>query len=148
MAHFSVRSLFGALTIAIAAALVAGCSGSQAPLTPAGGQSMIPPQVKDHCPAHGGVRATPCAVDFTYSNPGPVTVTIRLPKDKKGTLSESDNCGGASGIATVTVNPSDPTQYTVAAGAVTGYCTATFDYNGGKHNKLLGYANVNITNSI
>jgi len=147
--HFSARALFGFFAVAIAAALVAGCSGSQAGLTPtAGGQSVIPPQVKNHCPAHGGVRANPCAVDFTYSSPGPVTVTIRVPKDKKGTLTESDNCGGASGIASVTVNPSDPNQYVVAAGATTGYCTATFNYNGGKHGKLLGYANVDITNSI
>ncbi len=147
--HFSARSLFGVLAIAIAVALVSGCSGSQAGLTPAaGGQSVVAPQVKNHCPAHGGVRATPCVVDFTPSSYQPVTVTIRLPKDKKGTLSEVDNCGGASGIASVTVNPSDPTQYVVAAGAVTGYCTATFNYNGGKHNKLLGYANVAITNSI
>ena len=146
--HSSVRFLFGALAAAIAAALVAGCSGSPGSMTPAGGQSIVQPQVKNHCPAHGGVRANPCSVDFTASSYGPVTVTIRLPKDKKGTLSESDNCGGASGIASVTVNPSDAQQYVVAAGAVTGYCTATFDYNSGKHNKLLGYANVNITNSI
>ena len=147
--HSSVRFLFGALAAAIAAALVAGCSGSQGSLTPvAGGQSVVQPQVKNHCPAHGGVRANPCSVDFTASSYQPVTVTIRLPKDKKGTLSESDNCGGASGIASVTVNPSDAQQYVVAAGAVTGYCTATFDYNSFKHGKLLGYANVNITNSI
>jgi|SRR5579862_977485 len=146
--HFSARHLFGALSLAIAAALVAGCSGSQGSLTPAsGGQSMIPPQVKNHCPAHGGVRATPCTIDFTYSSYAPVTVTIRVPKDKKGTLSEADNCGGASGIASVTAT-SDPNQYTVAYGGVTGYCTATFSYNGGKHDKLLGYADVNITNSI
>jgi hypothetical protein len=86
-------------------------------------------------------------VDFTPSSYGPVTVTIRTPKSKKGTLSEQDNCGGASGIASVTAT-SDPNQYTVAAGAVTGYCTATFSYNGGKHDKQLGYANVDITNSI
>lgn len=146
-AHFSARFLLGALAAATAAALVAGCSGSQGSLTPAGGSSMVQPQVKNHCPAHGGVRATPCVVDFTPSGYEPVTVTIRVPKDKKGTLSESDNCGGASGIASVTAT-SDPNQYTVAAGATTGYCTATFDYNGGKHNKLLGHADVNITNSI
>ena len=146
--HFSARALFGVFAVAIAAALVAGCGGSQAQLTPAAGQSLISPQVKDHCPAHGGVRATPCTVDFTASSSGPVTVNVRTPKNKKGTLSESDNCGGASGMASLTVNPSDPNQYVVAAGATTGYCTATFSYNGGKHGKLLGWANVNITNSI
>jgi hypothetical protein len=145
--HFSARYLIGALAAAVAAALVAGCSGSQGSMPAVGGQSIVPPQIKNHCPGHGGVRANPCSVDFTPSSYGPVTVTIRLPKDKKGTLTESDNCGGASGIASVTVNPSDPTQYVVAAGAVTGYCTATFDYNS-KRGKLLGYANVDITNSI
>ena len=97
--HFSARYLLGALAAATAAALVAGCSGSQGSLTPAAGGSSMIPQVKNHCPAHGGVRATPCVVDFTPSGYAPVTVTIRVPKDKKGTLSESDNCGGASGIA-------------------------------------------------
>jgi hypothetical protein len=146
--HFSARSLFGVFAVAIAAALVSGCSGSQGSLPAAGGQAVIPPQIKNHCPGHGGVRANPCSADFTASSYGPVTVTIRVPKDKKGTLSESDNCGGASGIASVTANPSDPNQYVVAAGATTGYCTATFSYNSFKHGKLLGYADVNITNSI
>lgn len=147
--HFSTRYLFGALAAAIAAALVAGCSGgSQGSVTPmTGGQSLIAPQVKDHCPAHGGVRATPCTIDFTASSPGPVTVTIRTPKNKKGTLSESDNCGGASGIASVTANPSNADQYIVSAGAMTGYCTATVDFTS-KRGKVLGYANVDITNSI
>ena len=145
---YSARYLFGAIALAVTAALVAGCSGSQAPLTPAGGPSVIAPQVKDHCPAHGGVRATPCTIDFTASNYAPVTVTVRVPKDKKGTLSEFENCGGSSGIATVVANPSNPDQYIVTAGPTTGSCTATFDYNGGKHDKLLGWANVDITNSI
>lgn len=73
-----------------------------------------------------------------------MTVTVRTPKDKKGTLSESDNCGGASGIATVTQGSGD--QWTVTAGATTGSCTATFDFT--KKNKVHGWANLAITNSI
>ena len=91
-----------------AAAIIAGCSGSQ--MNPSAGQpgsamqahSPIGlPAVKNHCDAHGGVRVTPCTVTFDASNPGPFTVVTRTPKTKKGTLTELDACGGASGIATV-----------------------------------------------
>jgi hypothetical protein len=104
--------------------------------------------VKHHCTAEGGVRVTPCSVDLTVSNPGPDTVVVRTPENKKGTLAESDNCGGASGIATVTQNPSNTEEWIVTAGSTTGSCTATFTFTGGKHGKTLGSANLNITNSI
>jgi hypothetical protein len=91
------------------------------------------------------VRATPCSVSFSVSSPGPDTVTVRTPEDKKGTLSESDNCGGASGIATVTQGTGD--DWTVAAGSTTGSCTATFDYTN-KRGKVIGHADLSITNSI
>ncbi|HEV3092042.1 MAG TPA: hypothetical protein VGX91_11450 [Candidatus Cybelea sp.] len=105
------------------------------------------PDVKGGCKAHGGVRVTPCSVDFTASSTGPDTVVVRTPKNKKGTLSEQDNCGGASGIATVTQGSGD--DWTVTAGASTGSCLATFSFtNNGKHVKTIGWADLNITNSI
>ena len=105
------------------------------------------PAVKDHCTAHGGVRVDPCTVDLTASNPGPDTVSVRVPKNKKGTLGEQDNCGGASGIATVTQSTTSSADWIVTAGSMTGYCTATFSYVN-KHGKTVGYADLNITNSI
>jgi hypothetical protein len=106
--------------------------------------SPLGPAVRNHCPAHAGVRVTPCTVTFDASNPGPDNVTVRTQEDKKGTISESDNCGGASGIATVTGSGDD---WTVAAGSTTGSCTATFDFTS-KRGKVLGFANLSITNNI
>jgi hypothetical protein len=149
------RYIVSIVTVIVAAALVSGCGGSQlSPQGPAQAGSaqafhspIAMPQVKDHCPAHGGVRATPCIVDLSASAPGPDTVTIRAPKDKKGTLSESDDCGGPSGVATVTPG-SAANQWVVTAGGTTGSCTATFDYLSYKKGKVLGHADVGITNSI
>jgi hypothetical protein len=151
--NFSPRNLSFGLAAALAAAMLAGCGGSQAlgpaPVQGASSQishsPMLSPDVKGGCTAHGGVRVTPCSVDFTASSTGPDTVTARTPKDKKGTLSEGDNCGGASGIATVTQGSGD--DWTVTAGATPGSCTAVFDYKN-KHGKLIGYADLSITNSI
>jgi hypothetical protein len=137
----------------MAGALLAGCGGSQAlGPAPSGASSslvshspIINPDVKDKCTAHGGVRVTPCAVDLTASASGPDTVVVRTPENKKGVLSEGDNCGGASGIATVTQGSGD--DWTVTAGASTGSCTATFKYKN-KHGKTICYADLGITNSI
>ena len=68
------------------------------------------------------------------------TGNVRTPKNKKGTLTESDNCGGASGIATVTQGSGD--SWIVTAGAETGSCTATFDFTAGKHDKVVGWADL------
>jgi hypothetical protein len=139
------------MVAAVAAAVLAGCSGSQAvnPAAAVGGSSsvhsIVNPDVKGHCPAHGGVRVTPCSVDFTASSTGPDTVTVRTPKNKKGTLGEVDTCGGASGIATVTQGSGD--EWTVTAGATAGSCTATFSFNN-KKGKTVGWAALDITNSI
>jgi hypothetical protein len=136
---------------AVAAATLAGCSGSQAvnPAAAVGGSSsvhsIVNPDVKGHCSAHGGVRVTPCSVDFTASNYAPQTVTVRNPKSKKGTLGENDNCGGASGIATVTQGSGD--GWSVMPGATAGSCTATFSFNN-KKGKTVGWADLDITNSI
>lgn len=150
--HFSSRLVTAGFAAAVAAALLAGCGGTQA-LSPAAGGSTsyanhlpaVNPDVKGHCVAHGGVRVTPCTVDFTVSSPGPDTVSVRTPQNKKGTLGEQDNCGGASGIATVTQGTG--TDWIVTAGATTGSCTATFSYTS-KHGKVLGSAQLSITNSI
>lgn len=146
------RSLSASFAATVAVALLAGCGGSQAINPAAGGASSMSsihsgnPAVKGGCTAHGGVRVTPCTVDLTASNPGPDTVTVRVPQNKKGTLSEQDNCGGASGIATVAPGTAAG-SYTVTAGATTGSCTATFSYTN-KHGKVVGYADLSITNSI
>lgn len=145
IAYFS-RSLVGAVALGAAVA-VAGCGGSQLQSTPQTiSQAPVVPQVKDHCPAHGGVRATPCSVDFTVSSPGPDTVTVRTPERKKGTLVEQNNCGGASGIATVTQGSGD--TWIVTAGATAGSCTATFNFESGKKGKVVGHADVAITNAL
>lgn len=133
--------------------MLVGCGGSQSQLNPqpaapgafSAHTPIVIPAVKDHCTAHGGVRVTPCSVDFTTSSTGPDTVVVRTPKGKKGTLSESDNCGGASGVATVTQGSGD--DWTVTAGGTAGSCTATFDFTS-KHGKVLGYADLAITNSL
>ena len=136
-----------------AAAIIAGCSGSQ--VNPSAGQPgsamqvhspVALPAVKNHCDAHGGVRVTPCTVTFDASNYGPDTVVVRVPKTKKGTLVESDDCGGASGIATVTQGSGH--DWTISPGLTAGTCTAEFDYMNFKHNKKIGYATLSITNNL
>lgn len=136
----------------VAAAGLAGCAGSPSQVTPSGAtqlnmhSSLMNPLVKNHCPAHGGVRVNPCTLDFNASNPGPDTVTVRTPKGKKSTLSESDNCTTSSGdVATIMQGSSD--QWTVTAGTIAGSCTAEFDYLS-KHGKKLGFADLNITNAL
>jgi hypothetical protein len=67
-------------------------------------------------------------------------------KNKKGTLSEKDDCGGPSGIATVTQGSGN--AWVVTAGPTTGSCTAEFDYLSFKHGKRIGWAQLSITNSL
>ena len=136
-----------AVSAIAAGAMLAGCGGSQSqigPVAPAQGTAPIA-NVQGHCPAHGGARVNPCTLDFNASNPGPDTVTTRNPRSKKGTFTESDNCGGPSGIATVALASGD--QWTVTAGMTAGTCTAEFDYLN-PHGKKVGWAQLNITNEI
>jgi hypothetical protein len=145
--YFSARNLSLGL---VAAAMLAGCGGSQglspaAPQASAQGAHSITISPDARACHHGGVRVSPCSVDFSVSNPGPDTVTVRTPLDKKGTLSEADTCGGASGIATVTQGTSD--DWIVTAGEATGSCAATFTYTS-KRGKGIGHAVLSITNSI
>ncbi len=102
--------------------------------------------VKDHCPAHGAARVTPCNITFDASNPGPDVVTIRAPHDKKDMLMEADTCGTA-GIALIAPNPSSSDQYIVSAGSFAGTCSATFSIVN-KHGKVIGYADLNVTNNL
>lgn len=143
---FSTRRLLGAIPAAVAFALLTGCGGSQ--LSPQVPSQMSAPNVKGHCAAHGGVRVVPCSIDLTASSPGPDSVVIRTPKGHKGTVQESDNCGGPSGIATVTQDTTTANGWTVAAGSTAGSCTAEFDFMNGKHGKKIGWAQLSITNTI
>jgi hypothetical protein len=102
--------------------------------------------VKDHCPAHGGLRVTPCNITFDASNVGPDVVTLRAPGDKKDSVTELDTCGTA-GIASIVPNPSNSDQYIVSAGSLAGMCTATFTLIN-KHGKVIGYAGLNVTNNL
>ncbi|HVR45470.1 MAG TPA: hypothetical protein VMT95_02330 [Candidatus Binatia bacterium] len=141
----TIRYLLGSFAAAAAVALIAGCGGSSSPMTPLGSAPQQGPAVKGHCTPHGGVRVHPCTITFNASNPGPDTVTVRTPIDEKGSLQESDNCGGASGIATLA--PGTGKQWTVTAGPTTGSCTASFIYLS-KRGKTLGYAQLSITNDL
>ncbi|HKU81115.1 MAG TPA: hypothetical protein VJP76_03010 [Candidatus Tumulicola sp.] len=140
----SGRVLVGTLA---AAALLAGCGGSGSQVNPAGAMQnvVVHRNVAGGCSAHGGARVSPCTVDLNASNPGPDTVTTRNPRSKKGTFTESDTCGGASGIATVVLASGD--QWTVTAGSTAGSCSAEFDYTA-PHGKKVGWAVLNITNEI
>lgn len=141
----SIRYLLSSFAAAAAVALIAGCSGASSPMTPSGSTMQQSPAIKGHCPAHSGARVTPCSVTFNASNTGPDTVTVRTPLDKKATLEESDNCGGASGVATLTRGTG--TQWTVTAGPTAGSCTASFIYVS-KRGKTLAYADLSITNDL
>jgi hypothetical protein len=148
----SSRYFFGAFTVAIAAVMLAACSGSPSSQVTPFGTAQTNSRVTNlnhdtKCRHHGDVRVDvdPCAIDFTASDPGPFTITVNIPEEKKGTITESDNCGGASGIATVTQGTGD--TWVAAAGATTGSCTATFSFNN-KRGRTIGTASLSITNSI
>lgn len=135
------------LSTVVAAALLAGCGGGSQSINPAGAQqsAVVHQNVAGGCSAHGGARVSPCNVDLNASNPGPDTVTTRNPRSKKGTFTESDTCGGPSGIATVVLSSGD--QWTVTAGTTAGTCSAEFDYTN-PHGKKVGWATLNITNEL
>lgn len=151
MATFSVLARY-AISVAAAGAMLAGCGGASSQINPTGAAPQnaahMPignPNVKDHCPAHGGARVSPCSVNLNASSPGPDTVTVRIPRSVKGTLAESDDCGGPSGVATVALVSGD--QWSVTAGPTAGTCTATFAYTN-HHGKQVGWAQLAITNEL
>jgi hypothetical protein len=146
----SMRHVLGAITATGAAAALAACSGSQTSLssTPAtqtgAGVASHQPIQPDACRNNGGVRVTPCKIVFTASTPGPVTVDVQTPSGTKDTIVEHDNCGGASGIATITQGSGD--QWIVTAGATSGRCKARFNYF--NNNQLVGWAVLRINNTL
>lgn len=151
MAKFSTsaRYLLSLAGAVAAASIISGCSGSSA-VGPTGATQLNPTlrmSPAHTCRHHGTVRVDvdPCAIDLTPSNPGPIAVTVNTRESKKGTFTESDNCGGASGTATVTQGTGD--QWIVAAGGTTGSCTAVFSFQN-KRGKTVGTADLSITNGV
>jgi hypothetical protein len=143
----SVRPLLGALA---AAAILAGCGGSAGQLNPqsltgvTGATSSHSPGIEpDACRSNGGVRATPCRVQLSASNPGPVSVTLRTPHGAKGSVVEHDTCG-TSGIATVTQGSGG--TWNVTAGSTAGSCKARFNYF--NNAQKVGWARIEIQNTI
>lgn len=143
---FSVRPLTGIVTLAVAAALLAGCGSAQSGFAPQSvtqsssavtHASVIEP---DSCKNSGGVRATPCRVQLTASNPV-IDVSVKTPNGAKGTVVEHDSCGGASGIASITGSDN---SWVVTAGAVKGHCKARFNYF--NNNQKVGWARIKIQN--
>ena len=152
MAKFSTsaRYLLSLAGAVAAASIISACSGSSA-VTPTGA-TQVNPMLRvspaHSCRHHGDVvvDVDPCSIDFTSSNAGPFNVTVNTAETKRGTFGESDNCGGASGIATLAPGSVED-QWVVSAGATTGSCTATFSFQN-KRGKTVGTANLSITNSI
>ena len=146
--NFLGRPLVAGIAVLTAAAILGGCSGSQSGVTPQTStqaplaRSPITPA--KNCTFQGHIKVSPCSVTLTVSAPS-ATVTVKT--NKHNSVTEADDCGGASGMATVTQNPSDPSQYIVTAGATAGSCSATFTATN-KHGKTKGQATLSITNYI
>lgn len=146
-----MRPLLGTLSITAAAGMLAACGGSQSSLNPQG-PAQINSAVTTHslaiepdaCLNSGGVRVAPCRIRFSAANPGPDTVYVRTPHGSKGLLRESDHCGGASGIATITQGSGD--AWIVTAGPTTGHCKARFNYF--NNNQKAGWATLRINNTL
>jgi len=130
----------------IAAIALTACSMQQTPSLPTGtapstptnlarspaatpGPSVSPqPAVTvtgDTCGA-GGVRATPCEIDFTPANAGVAAVTLTMPSGAKGRLAEQEDCT-KSGVAVISQQAAD--QWLVTAGSKHGACSVTFTYS-------------------
>jgi hypothetical protein len=146
---FLGRPLVAGIALLTAAAVLGGCSGSQSGATPQT-SAQIPLQARSpimpdkNCTFQGHIKVSPCSVVLTVSAP---TATATVKTNKHNSVTEADDCGGASGMATVTQNPSDPAQYIVAAGATAGSCSATFTATN-KHGKTKGTATLSITNYV
>lgn len=133
------------VAVAIAIALLAGCGGANGQLNPALGQSQISPDMSpDTCRHVGIISISPCSVDFTNSRPGPDTVRVTIHGHINGTVVQSNNCGGASGIARV-VRRSN-LVFKIVAGSSSGSCKVKFRFFHNGSND--GYAILNVTNSM
>lgn len=149
--RISARHLVGVFAVA---AVLAGCSGSPGALSPIGTgstqnaalrQTPATPQAivePDACRNHGAVRVTPCHVVFTASQKGPISIDLRTPNGKKGSVVEHDNCGGASGIAVISGSGN---SWSVSAGNATGHCHVRFNYF--NNNQVVGWAVLKVRNS-
>lgn len=89
------------------------------------------------------MRVTPCRVEFTVSNEGPTSLSVRTPHGSKGEVVEHDSCGGASGIASFSGSGS---SWSVTAGAKAGNCKARFNYS--NNGKKVGFAVLKVDNDI
>jgi hypothetical protein len=146
----SMRLAWGAVATFAASALLAGCGGAQSQLSPQGvsqvnSTARMPGAAEDKngCPPHkGAVRVTPCTVDLSSSNPGPVTLTLKTPHGSKGTIREHDVCG-TNGIATISGSGD---TWSVTAGPNAGTCLANFAYFNNGHK--VQYGRSRITNTI
>jgi hypothetical protein len=134
-----------------ATALLAGCGGSQQSQMTAPGlpqannavHSAIAMDKESGCPPHkGAVRVTPCTVDLSPSNPGPVGLSLKTPHGSKGSVREHDVCG-TKGIATITGSGD---SWSVTAGSNPGVCLANFAYFNNGHKVQFGRSR--ITNTL
>jgi hypothetical protein len=139
--------LFAGISLLSAAAMLGGCAGSQSGATPQT-SAQVPLQARSsilpdkNCTRQGHIKVNPCSVTLTVSAP---TATATTKTQKHDTVSEADDCGGATGMATVTQGTGD--TWIVTAGATTGSCTATFTATN-RHGKVKGSAELSITNSV
>lgn len=144
---FLSRPLVTGVALLSAAAMLGGCAGSQSGATPQT-STQVPLQARSpimpdkNCTSQGHIKVKPCSVTLTVSMP---TATVTTKTNKHNTVSEGDNCGGPTGIATVTQGTGD--TWVVTAGATTGSCTATFTATN-KQGKTKGSADLSITNSV
>jgi hypothetical protein len=144
---FLSRPLVAGITLLGVAAMLGGCAGSQSGVTPQT-SAQVPLQARSpimpdkNCTFQGHIKVKPCSVTLTVSQP---TATVATKTNKHNTVTESDDCGGPSGIATVTQGTGD--TWIVTAGATTGSCTATFTATN-KHGKVKGTATLSITNTV
>jgi len=133
------------LLASIAAITLTACSMQQTPALPTGSAPSAPtglarspasvpspsdsPQpdstmTDDACDAGGGVRATPCKIDFTPGNPGAAAVTVTTLGAAKGSFAAQDDCS-KSGVAAISQQASG--QWLVTAGLKRGTCTVRFN---------------------
>jgi hypothetical protein len=143
--YLTARSLLPAIALLGSALVLGGCGSAQNGINSAlpasnAASSTVQP---DKCKYQGGVRATPCRVQLSASNPGPITVTLRTPHGSKGSVVEHDSCGGASGVATIS---GSGTTWYVTAGATSGACKARFNYF--NNAQKVGWVRITIQNSI
>ena len=143
---FLGRPLLAGIALLSVTAMLGGCAGSQSGATPQTStqisQARFPIMPDKNCTSQGHIKVKPCSVTLSVSAP---TATVAIETNKHNTVTEADNCGGASGIATVTQSTGE--NWIVAAGAMTGSCTATFTATD-KHGKTKGTASLSITNNV